>query len=676
MRLPLSWIRLHLPFKETPAILAEKLTQLGIEVDKIHDENGELVFEISLTPNLGHAWCMVGVARELKAVVDAPFTPPAIVPLSPKGDTPFALDLTVHHSVPLYSARRVRGIKKTESPAWLKKTLEQCGLQSIDLVVDVMNFVMMELGQPLHAFDAKEIVKGIDVRFAKEGENFTALDGKSYKLLPHHLVIADQEKVLALAGVIGAEKGSVTPDTTDIIIEAAHFNPSVVRKQARELGLSTEASKRFERGIDHQGVIDALDRAVMLLEEIAGTSGLSEIAKIEHTVYQPKKITCRLARIESILGLHLGVEQVGDIFKRLDMAYTWDGKGTFTVIPPSYRNDVNEEIDLIEEVAKIFGLENLPKKEAQFSLSTVPDAPIFLLEREARKNLLSLGLQEWMCCDLIDPKKLSLILNKEEMPGEPVHVVNPSSIELSVLRPSLLPGLLMCALHNFDKGNHDLSSFEVGKIHFKREEQMKEELMAAVLLTGNRHPESWSSTKEEVDFFDVKGVAEAFFEGMNVPGVMYKPHDHSLFHPGRQAAMMAGDRLLGVIGEVHPNILRKLDYPHRVYLMELSLHELYPLQKARERMSPLPVFPSSTRDWTVTLDKKVSYDQIEKAIEKAKPSHLESFDLKAIFVSEKLGADKQNVTLHFVYRGKDETLPQEVVDKEHAALLESLSAAL
>jgi len=657
MRLPLSWIQLHLPVKETPEEIAEKLTQLGIEVDKIHDEGGEKVFEISLTPNLGHAWCMLGVVRELKAVVDAPFIPPVIQHLPPKGDTPFGLDLTVHHTVPLYSARRVKGIRSKESPSWLKKRLEQCGLQPISLIVDVMNFVMMELGQPLHAFDAKEIVKGVDVRFAKVGETFTALDGKSYTFLPHHLVIADQEKVLALAGVIGAEKGSVTPETTEIIIEAAHFNPSVVRKQAKELGLSTEASKRFERGIDPLGVTASLDRAVMLLEEIAGTEGLSETVKIEHIAFQPKKIVCRLARIESMLGLHLGVDQVGNIFKSLDMKFTWDGKEAFTVVPPSYRNDVNEEIDLIEEVAKIFGLENLP------------NAPVFLLEREARKNLLSLGLQEWMCCDLIDPKKLSLILNRNEMPGEPVHVVNPSSVELSVLRPSLLPGLLMCALHNYDKGNHDLSSFEVGKIHFKRDGQMKEELMAAVLMTGQRHPKSWAAAEEGIDFFDLKGVSEAFFEGMNLPEVTYKPHNHSLFHPERQAAMMVGECLLGVLGEVHPAILRQLDYPHRIYLMELSLHELYPLQKSRERMTPLPVFPSSTRDLTLTLDKSISYEQLEKAILKARPPHLESFSLKSIFTSDKLGADKQNVTFHFIYRGKEDTLPQEVVDREHQSLV-------
>lgn len=672
MRLPFSWIRLHLPAKETPEIVAEKLTQLGIEVDKIHEEGGEKVFEISLTPNLGHAWCMLGVTRELKALVDVPFTPPAIVSLPPKGGLPFELSLKVREDVPFYAARRVSGLKNGESPTWLKKTLEQCGLQSINLIVDVMNYVMMELGQPLHAFDASYIKNGIDVRFATKGENFVALDGKTYELSPHHLIIADQEKVLALAGVIGGEVGSVSLGTTDIIIEAAHFNPSVVRKQAKELGFSTEASKRFERGIDPQGVENALDRAVMLLEEIVGTKGLSDIVKVEHTPYRPKKIHCRLSRIESLLGLHLGVEQVGDIFKRLDMAYSWDGKDTFVVTPPSFRNDINEEIDLVEEVAKIFGLQNLPKKEARFSLSTVPHAPIFLLEREARQNLLGLGLQEWMCCDLIDPKKLALILNKEEMPGEPIHVVNPSSVELSVLRPSLLPGLMMCALHNYDKGNHDLACFEVGKIHFKRDEHMKEELMAAVLLSGHRFEENWSTTKEEVDFYDIKGIAEGLLSGMNVSEVTFKPHHHSLLHPGRQAAIMSGERLLGVLGEVHPSLLRKLDYPQRMYVLELSLHELYPLQKLRARMSPLPVFPSSTRDWTITLDKGISFETMEKAIQRLRPPHLESFDLKAIFVSDKLGADKQNVTFHFVYRGKEETLPQEVVDQEHNGLVDQL----
>jgi phenylalanyl-tRNA synthetase beta chain len=673
MRLPLSWIKLHLPLDETPEKIGEKLTSLGLEVDKIIPEGDEVIFEISLTPNLGHDLSLLGVLRELKAVSDAPFYPPKIVSTPAIGGVPLGLELIVDKSVPLYCCRRVAGIKNGESPDWLKKRLEGCDLQPKHLIVDVMNYVMMELGQPLHAFDAKEIRGKIIVRNAKEGEKFLALDGKEYTLKPHHQVIADEEKVLALAGILGGEKGSVTPETTDIVIEAAHFDPKLVRKASKELSISTEASRRFERGIDHLGVIRGLDRAVMLLEEITGFQGLSEVVKVEYLPFAPRVIPCRLARVEAILGIHLGVDEVSSIWKRLDMPFVWDKVGTFQVTAPSYRNDLKEEIDLIEEVARIWGLDNLPKKIAQFSFSTLDHAPIFLLEREARKNLLSLGLQEWICCDLIDPRKLGIILNQEELPGGLLKVINPSSEEQSVLRPSLLPGLLVCAKHNYDLGNHNLQAFEIGKIHFKAGEQPKEELMASILLTGKRGAESWTEKNEEVDFFDLKGAVEAFLEGMDVRGINFRPHHHSLFHPGRQAALYFGDRLLGVMGEVHPKILRAIDLPHRVYLVELSVHELHPLQKRREKMDPLPQFPSSSRDWTVTVGKTLSFETLQKEIEKKKPLHLETFSLKDIFTSEKLGAEKQNLTFHFVYRGIEETLPQEVIEKEHATLIEALS---
>jgi phenylalanyl-tRNA synthetase beta chain len=651
--------------------LLEFQDHLSVGAD-VADLYADTVFDVSLTPNLGHAASVLGVARELAASLSLPHIIPSSNIEEGKEATGSLIQVSIleKSACPRYTCRVIRGVKAGPSPDWMQERLKACGIRPINVIVDITNYVQHELGHPLHAFDLNKLsAKQINVRMAKENETIVTLDGKKRELNRSDLVIADKEKAVAIAGVMGGENSQVCDTTEEIVLEAAYFDPRVIRKTAKRLAIQTESSRRFERGADPNGVVDALNRATALIRLFAGGEVAGGIIDIKEKPFVEKVISCRLSRIVKVLGVVLSVDEVEEIFKRLHMPIEWDGQDTFKITIPTYRVDVTAEIDLIEEVARIWGYDRFPKLGSNFSTSTLPDSPIYLFENKVRAQALSLGLQELLTCDLIGPSLLDVV-GGDLMPEEnQAKVLNPTSIEQSVLRTSLLPGFLQVVKTNCDQQNPDIHGFEVGRIHFKLEEKYFEHSMLALILSGNNRMHHWGEKPRKVDFFDLKGIVENLLKELGAKEIIFKKSTFFHFHPGRQASVFVLGKQVGKLGEVHPSIQKRLDVTEKILFAEIDLHELFELVEKEILMAPLALYPASDRDWTVTLQPNIEGGGLLEKIRSIPSPLLESVSLWDVYESQKLGKGVKNVTYRFVYRDKKGTVSQEAVEKEHAKLI-------
>lgn len=643
--------------------------QVGTDVASMY---ADTVFEISLTPNLVHCMNIMGVARELSAATGIPVYLPSIQlredPLE-NVDKNVTVHVASSEKCPRYTCSIVKDVKVGPSPEWLVKRLESAGLRTVNNVVDITNLVLLETGQPLHAFDYGKLAdQTLNIRVAQVGELFVTLDGKERKLDGEDLLICDGQRAVAIAGVMGGQNSEVGDSTRDVLIESAYFQPTSIRRTSKRLGLQTDASKRFERGANPNAVLYALDRAAMLMQEWAGGRVLKGVVDIKKGEFTPRQVPCRLSRLNALLGTHLSVTEVEAIFKRLEFSSHWDGKDQFTVKVPTYRGDVTTEIDLIEEVARIYGYDNIPRGTVKYQEAKQPPAPLYVFERKVRTKLLAEGLQEFLTCDLIGPTLLNVV-QEELMPPEAiVKVLNPNSVEQSILRTSLFPGLLQVVKFNFDHQNPNLSGFEIGRIHFKEGEHYREQAVAALLLTGQAEPYHWDPKPRVADFYDLKGMVENLLEGLGVEKIAFRPSQLKIFHEGRQAAIFAGDLQIGALGEIHPSIQRRLDVPQRILFAELSLQDLLSVQKELFKMETIPQYPSSDRDWTVTLPETTPIETVLQALRNVKSKLLQRVEFIDLFRSDKLEG-KKNATFHFIYRDKDKTLELEAVDKEHGRVI-------
>lgn len=675
-------------------LCSAKELQIGLDADGIiefadHLAEGSIVadmyadsiFEVSLTPNLGHCLSVAGIARELSAAIVARLKFPAIYLKESHTPIEDAARVVVEdvEGCPRYAFRVIRNMKVGPSPDWLRKKLEDCGLRSVNNIVDATNYVLMELGHPLHAFDLDKLEgQQIIVRKAKPGEVLTTLDGKERKLTLDDILICDKSRPVALAGVMGGQNSEVDDNTCSLLIESAYFKPEAIRRTSKRLGIQTDASKRFERSADPNQVIESLDRVTMLIHELAGGDICKGVMDVSAKKFPKAEVLCRLSRINGLLGTHLGVGEVEEIFRRLGFESHWDGRDTFKVLVPTFRADVNIEVDLIEEVARLYGFDNIPVEAPRYHASTLPMAPVFAFERIVRTHMLAEGLQEFLTCDLIGPSLLDIVQDTSIPSESTVKVLNPTSIEQSILRTSLLPGLLEVVKYNVDHQNTDIHGFEIGRVHFKQNSQYVEQSVLGVVLSGSTAPESWSEPLREVDFYDLKGVIENLFRGLGIKNVEFKPNELTVFHSGRQASIFVGALEVGSIGEVDPAIQRRLDVAQRIYFAEINLPDLYPLCAGQTRMEALPLYPSSGRDWTVTLKEETAVEEVFKILRQTNSRLLESINLvpNAIYRSDKLGSGIKNVTFHFVYRDRKKTIAQETVDAEHARIIERASKNL
>lgn len=671
MRILLSWLKEFISLPLSPAELAHTLTMAGLEVDHYEtDSEGETLFDISLTPNLSHCGSVVGIARELSALTGEPFYfPKAEVQ---EEEAPIEKDLSIDvqdpAGCPRYAARLIRGVQVGPSPDWLKERLEKSGVRSVNNIVDVTNYVLLETGHPLHAFDYDRLAgKKIIVRRARAGEKFRTLDDKEHELDETLLLICDREQPVALAGIMGGMDSEIKPETQNVVLECAYFDPVTIRKGSKKLGIQTDASKRFERGTDPNQVPFSLDQAALLIQQLAGGDIQRGFLNVQATEFKEGEVCCRLSRINRVIGMNFSRGEVEDIFKRLKFIYQWDGEDQFTVRIPTYRHDIKAEIDLVEEVARLYGYDHLDRRGQGYQASSLPSTPLYAFEKLIRKRLIGEGLQEFVTCDLIGPTLLQIVSDQPVL-NSMVRVLNPTSIEQSILRTTLLPNLLQVAKYNFDHQNHDLAGFEIGRIHFREGEDYKEPFVIALLLTGKSSPFHWDKKGVDYDFFDLKGIVENLLTELGISGVSFKNLGLKSFHTGRQASVFVDSLELGSMGEVHPSVLRRLDVSQRILFAEFNLQDLMQVAKPLEKVAPLPLYPGSERDWTFTVKRSVPFAQIFAAIKAEHSVLLEKVSLKDIYRGEKVSPEEQNMTLRFVYRDPFKTIEQAEVEAEHQRL--------
>lgn len=639
----------------------------------------DAIFEISLTPNLGHCSSVIGVARELSAATGEKLRFPETNVNEDLEN--IASDTKVSildpERCPRYACRLIKDVRVGPSPEWLQKQLIASGLRPINNIVDVTNFVLLEMGHPLHAFDFDKLEgKEIIVRTAKAGESFTTLDGKERVLTATDLLICDRTKAVAIAGVMGGQNSEVSETTQNVLLEAAYFLPSAIRKTSKRLGLSTDASKRFERGCDPNALPFVLDRAAALIQQTAGGKVCSGIIDAAHAQFPDKHIKCRLSRVNSLLGILLSVSEVEAIFHKLGLHTHWDGQDTFSVRVPTYRVDLENEIDLIEEVARLYGYDNFLKTANPYHASPLPHTPIYLFEKEIRSRLIGEGLQEVLTCDLIGPSLMDIVRDTV-MPQESlIKVLNPTSLEQSILRTSLLPGLLQIVKYNWDRQNQNIHAFEIGRVHFKENDQYIEQPVMGIVLSGKRNPHHWDIKPSEDDFFDLKGIIEDLLSELKIEQASFRKNSLDIFHPGRQAAIYCGELEIGSLGEVHPAILRRLDVPQPIFFAELSLPDLYKVRQQNQKFQEIPIYPGSERDWTIALAEAIPIADVLAMIRTMPSQFLENVTLKDVYRSEKIGKDVKNVTFHFMYRDRKKTVEQENVDAEHARLTDEVANKL
>lgn len=671
MKFPLSWLREFLKKLPPPEKIAEILTLSGIEVEGFHPHLDDFIFEVSLTPNFGHALSLLGIAREIAAHLDEKVVLPSME-IKEDNNTPITkkieIEIEEKKLAPRFFASMLFDVTLAPTPDWLTARLEIMGMRSVNLVVDVVNYVMLELGVPLHAFDYDKIAgHKLIIRKARPGEKLVTLDHIERFLTPEDLVIADSQKPLSLAGIMGGEESEVGPETRSILLEGAVFNAASIRRSAKRFDLSTDASKRFERGVDFDALSLGLNRASHLIQKLGGGRVAAGIYEAKGEELKCLKLPLRAKEVNRILGTSLSRTEIETLLRKLGFK-TKALEDEIEVTAPTFRTDIKIEVDLIEEVARHYGYNNLytKGKSSSYRSSLLAHNPLYPFSKKVAGLLLSEGLTEFLTCDLID-EKLAHSATMGSMPSRAlIKLLNPHSQEQTVLRPTLLPNHLRVAAHNFDHGIHSFAAFEIGRIHFKEKDSYHEPLALAITLFGKRAPNYFEGKVQDFDFYDVKGILENLFEGLKAGPFQFLPSEHAAFHPGQQARITLGAQDFGIMGQIHPELLQLVGLSQPLFFAELSLEELAKHMKEEIKMAKLPLFPRSTRDWTLTVEESTQVGEVMSMIEKIRSPLLESYELINIFRSDKIGAGWKNVTLRFAFRAKSETISHAQVEDEMA----------
>jgi len=623
-------------------------------------------FEISLTPNLGHCMSAIGIARELSAALHIPLKSDHKKWKEMSGNLTITASVEDDTLCPRYTARIIQQIKVAPSPFWLQRELRTAGLNPINNVVDATNYVLLKYGQPLHAFDLDKIEgKKIRVAASKAAISFDGLNGSTHEVPLGTLLISDAAKPVAIAGIMGGANSAVSNTTQTILLEAASFDPIAIRISSKKIGLRTDSSLRFEKGVDPSAVGQLLDVAAQLIADLTGGQILSDPIDCKKREFTPRQITCRSSRVNKLLGTKLSENEIHDIFHRLGFGVKGD-----LIEVPLYRSDISIEEDLIEEVARIYGYNNIDRPLPLATTPQLPNDPEHLFEVELRRRLIGLGLQEFLTCDLISPKLIETLDEFSTEKSKFLQTLHSKSEDYSILRPSLLPALLQTVRSNIDQKNHSLAVFELGRIHFLDKGKPVEYPMAAILLSGKENPKHWDRKPGDFDFFDLKGYVENLLIGLRMPASDFTPGNHPTFHPGRQADVTIQGIRIGTIGEINPALLAKFDIKQKVYYAELNAHHLLSLQEPPPKMKLLAQFPSSERDWTLPLKLKTNISTIFDAIKSVQSPLLEQFQLIDLYNSEQTF----NVTLRFVYRDRSKTVSFDEVDAAHTKLVEEVLA--
>ena len=626
----------------------------------------DVVYDLEVTPNRPDLNSLIGIAREIAAVTGSPLRLPNPEPQEQGEPAGKFVRVRIENTdlCPRYTARVIQGARVGPSPAWLRERLERVGVRSISNVVDVTNYVMLEIGQPLHAFDCHLLsTPEIIVRNARDGEEFTTIDAQKRTLTSEMLVIADSKRAIALAGVMGGQNTEINERTADVLIESAYFKPQNIRRTSRKLDLRTESSYRFERGCDPNIADWASRRAAQLILETAGGKLASGVVDVYPSPVQPVEIPLRHEKVSQLLGIELSAKQSTDCLKALGLEVSGD-----TVRVPTYRVDLKREIDLIEEIARIHGVDRIPSTPPRGAIGTHAYDALHDEIAEARQLLIGLGLNESQGQTLISDISAKLVSN------ELIALENPLSSDMNVLRPSLLPGLLDALRHNVNHKNLDVALFEIGRVFIAN----REERRVAIALTGRRSPGFWTGDDREAKFesCDLKGMLEEFLERFGLRGLSYSRRGEGTSLFIESATVHLGKLTLGEFGQVSPILARRYDLRDPVLVAELNLDALLARRNTTKSLKALPQFPSIRRDIAMLVPEDLTHDMVLTAARQARPANLETIELFDVFRGKNVPAGQKSMAYAFTYRNHERTLTDAEVNAAHEQLVGQLKQRL
>ena len=627
------------------------------------------VIEVDLTPNRGDCLSVLGLARELAVLNGLALAMPCIEPVPAASEACMPVLIEAPEECPVYVGRVIEGVDVScPTPLWMVEKLRRSGIRSIDVVVDVTNYVMLELGQPMHAFDRAQLVDGIVVRKARAGETLQLLDGQTLELKPDALLIADHKKALALAGIMGGEHSGVSETSRDIVLESAFFAPLALAGRAREYGLHTDSSHRFERGVDWQGQKRAIERATALILAIAGGKPGPVNEQVTASLPAEKQVMLRAARLEQVLGIRLPVEQVSEILQRLGLQPAQQPDGWQCSIPSS-RFDLAIEADLVEEVARIYGYDRLPVRAVSAPMHFRPRQEARRNLQQLREHLAAAGYQEAITYSFIDPALQALFSAQS-----PVLVQNPIASDMAAMRLSLLPGLLRAMLHNRNRQQPRVRLFEAGLRFVPGQDGLRQEMMLAAVICGNRERESWANDQRPVDFYDLKGDVENLLALCGKTQCHFDAVQDRALHPGQSAAIIADGEHLGMLGAIHPELVKKLGMSGPVFGFELSLARL--LSGNVPSFRPLSKFPQVRRDLSIVLDETITAGQV-MALIKDRAGILQK-DCFVFDVYQGKGIDngKKSVAVGLVFQHAGRSLNDEEIQLQMDAIVDALQTQL
>ncbi len=672
MEFSLKWLKRYVKTDLGHEKIAEIFTEQGLTVDSIIEKENDIIFDIDITTNRPDAMNYLGLAREIAASGYGEIVYPEV---SVEENTSCKASDFVSVEIEdtrckRYVARVVKGVKIGPSPDWMVELLESVGIRSINNVVDITNFVLWEMGHPLHAFDYRFIEgKKIIVRSAREGEKFTTLDGVERVLNPSDLLIADAKRGIALAGIMGGENSEIREDTQDVVIESAYFDPATIRKTSKRLALHTDSSYRFERGADIEILKKAADRAAQLMVEYAGGTLCSETIDVYIEKFEPVKVRLHLEKVNNVLGKKIEPSFIKKTLNNLGFDLIDEGDNYFDYSVPSYRVDVWREIDLIEEIARMYGYNRfdstLPLIVTPGKTKTDRDKAIEIINEE----LLKAGFFEAISYSFCS-KKDNLVLNPAIK--DMVEISNPLSENMSVMRTTIFASLFYPFSKNVNYGNRNTRLFEIGKTYVKKEELAKEEHFVSAIAVCGEHGKYWDGTVQKVDFYRLKGIVEAIVERVKGAKVEFESVDWPCFKKGHGAVILLNGKEIGAIGEFSESVLRHYEIDLPAAGFEVSIDRIIEGGLKEFKYKPFSLFPKVERDSAFIIDKTVKFSDIEKVVQSLNIPFLVDFSLFDRYEGKGIPEGKVSIALNFVFQSEDRTLNSEEVNQLHEKIIKEI----
>jgi phenylalanyl-tRNA synthetase beta chain len=624
-------------------------------------ELNDIIFALKLTPNRSDCLSIMGIAREVAAITGAALELPKISPVAVKSNKQKTVHVDETNACPRYCGRLITGVKaQTKTPDWIMRRLERSGLRSISAIVDITNYVLLEIGQPLHAFDAAKLQGDIRVRFANKNEKLTLLNQQIVEMQPDMLMIADNTGAVALAGIMGGAATVVSDTTTDIFLESAFFTPAVIAGKGRRLGLSTDSSYRFERGVDYGNTRLALERATALTQEICGGDA-GPVTEVISTLPARKPVRLRLARLVAVLGTSLDEAAVAKLFDQLGFSYK-KVAGAFEVTPPSYRFDISCEEDLIEEIARLHGYDSIPATVPRADLLMLPASETALNRAWLRDSMVASGYQEVVSYSFVDESWERDLLGN----ASPIALKNPIASNMSVMRSGLWGGLLDILVYNLNRKQERVRLFEIGAAYFKDGDGYNEVNRISGLAYGDAMPEQWGIAAREVDFFDVKAEVDLLTNGR----ARFTAGQHPALHPGQSAQVLLDGKAIGWTGKLHPKWQQHYQLPRDTMLFELDTEPL--LKRDLSQYEEVPKFPPVRRDLAVIVDEKISVQTLIDTMRAVKISVVSEIALFDVYRGKSIVENKKSLAFLVLMQDTQKTLTDAEADEVMAKLLDSI----